>query len=107
MKLENDQSISFKQIAKIASEFSIKERGELRLLVEMGPTVFNQLLSEQTAQRTFHEGGMAEFTGDKLKFYCDCKCDIVRNFNLNNSEVKFRVTRYVNEYMGLEYEDLV
>jgi hypothetical protein len=106
MKLAENQYLSFKKITNILTKFSIKERCNINVVVEIGPIVFTEMLSEMTSSWHFNEGAAIERSGDKIKFHSTCPCDIVRNYHLDNREVRFKVTRYVNEYMDVKYEDL-
>lgn len=109
MKLRKEEELCYKKISKVLNQFSNQERGNLKVIIEVGTELFGDLLLEQTAQRVFQQGGlMTEYDSDrsKLKVSGPCPCEIVKKYNIDNREVVFKVTRYVTSTMDVKYEDL-
>lgn len=108
MLLKENEKLTFKLINNYLKTIDRRERGSAKVVVEVSPEIFNELCSEQTANRVFHEGFMTELGKEskEINLSSVIPCTISKKYTLPENQARFKVTRYVNEYSEVEFEEL-
>jgi hypothetical protein len=82
--------MTFYEIKKTIEDLIKSGKNRFELKIKMGSLAFNDLLTEQSGHRTYHEGGVSEWSSgsDLIIFRTLRKVEIVQDFDIGCNDIQ-------------------